>query len=137
MKTGRKNKFNSADELEDKILAYFADCERRQKPYTMSGLALALGVDRKTLTNYGNKEEFFPAIKKARALVERDMEERLYSGGANTGVIFGLKNNFGWEDKTTNNININEYSLFAERTEEKAKFYENQHLGRSQKGNGK
>jgi hypothetical protein len=65
------------------------------------------------------------------------MEERLYSGGANTGVIFGLKNNFGWEDKTTNNININEYSLFAERTEEKAKFYEDKHLGRNQKGNGK
>ncbi len=66
---------------------------------TMSGLALALGVDRKTITNYANKDEYFPAIKKARDMVENALERHLYGKNV-TGAIFNLKNNFGWADKT-------------------------------------
>lgn len=65
---------------------------------TMSGLALALGVDRKTITNYANKDEYFPAIKKARDMVENALERHLYGKNV-TGAIFNLKNNFGWADK--------------------------------------
>src|SRR3954464_12453174 len=36
-----------------------------QQPYTMSGLALALNVDRKTLLNYKKRTKFFPTIKAA------------------------------------------------------------------------
>lgn len=65
---------------------------------TMSGLAIHLGVDRKTITNYANKDEFFPIIKRARSLVEKALESHLYGKNV-TGAIFNLKNNFGWVDK--------------------------------------
>lgn len=65
---------------------------------TMSGLALSLGVDRKTIVNYSNREDYFLTVKKARAKIESFIETRLYGGNV-TGCIFNLKNNFDWRDK--------------------------------------
>ena len=108
---GRPLAFKSVKELEDAVELYFEtdafinvgtpEAGEEQKTMyapTMSGLALSLGVDRKTITNYANKDEFFPAIKKARARVEVALEQRLYGNNV-TGLIFNLKNNFGWTDK--------------------------------------
>lgn len=93
--------FKTPEELEEKIDAYFAECEVKEKPKTMSGLALALGVERKTLVNYAERDAFLPTIKKARQTVENQNEEMLVSGkGSATGIIFNLKNNFGWVDKS-------------------------------------
>lgn len=93
--------FNSPEELEEKVNHYFADCEANEKPKTMCGLALALGIDRRTLVNYSNKDEYFPTIRKARQIVEGQNEEMLITGKGNaTGIIFNLKNNFGWVDKS-------------------------------------
>ena len=65
----------------------------------MSGLALALGVDRKTLLTYSKKDEFLPTIKEAKERVHQDVETRLMEKNA-TGAIFNLKNNFDWKDKS-------------------------------------
>lgn len=97
---GRPLKFKTVKELQVKIEAYFVMCEEKKKPLTLSGLALALDVDRKTILNYSNKEEYFPTVKKARAMCENYAEERLFSGGQVAGIIFNLKNNYSWEDKT-------------------------------------
>lgn len=97
---GRPLKFNTPEELESAINQYFAECEVKEKPKTMCGLALALGIDRKTLVNYSNKDEYFHTVIKARQTVEQQNEEMLVSGKGNaTGLIFNLKNNFGWVDK--------------------------------------
>lgn len=104
---GRPLAFETVEQLERAVDLYFeTDAfieiggETPTKMYapTMSGLALSLGVDRKTITNYANKDEFFPAIKKARSRVEVALEQRLYGNNV-TGVIFNLKNNFDWCDK--------------------------------------
>lgn len=104
---GRPLAFKTVEELEQAIDLYFeTDAfieiggEEKAKMYapTMSGLALSLGVDRKTITNYANKDDFFPTIKKARTRVEVALEQRLYGNNV-TGVIFNLKNNFDWCDK--------------------------------------
>ncbi len=98
---GRPLKFKTPEELENAVNQYFAECEVKEKPKTMSGLALALGIDRKTLVNYSNKDEYFHTIKSARQIVEQQNEEMLVSGKGNaTGIIFNMKNNFGWVDKT-------------------------------------
>lgn len=106
MAGGRPLAFETVEELQEAVEAYFSesgdawvivDGNPDFRP-TMSGLAIALGVDRKTITNYAHKDEFFPTIKKARALVEKALEERLYGNNV-TGVIFNLKNNFDWRDK--------------------------------------
>jgi hypothetical protein len=104
---GRPLAFETVAALEVAVDAYFnnggdawmmgADGEAIFAP-TMSGLAIALGVDRKTIYNYSNKDEYFPTIKKARAKVEAALERRLYGNNV-TGVIFNLKNNFDWCDK--------------------------------------
>ena len=98
-KVGRPKIFNDVKEVEEKINAYFNYCEEKEKPYTMSGLAYYLGIDRKTLLNYSKNEEYFHTIKKARNKVQMQLEECLYRLGNNSGVIFNLKNNFDWKDK--------------------------------------
>lgn len=101
---GRPLAFESVEELQEAIDSYFeneayvGEGDARIYAPTMSGLALALGVDRKTIINYERREEYFHAVKKARARVEVALEQRLY-GQAVTGIIFNLKNNFGWQDK--------------------------------------
>jgi len=112
-KGGRPLAFNSVEELEEKIDAYFKseDCYLVQGDDsiyapTMSGLALYLGVSRATIVNYSYKEQYFDTIKKARSMIENHLEQKLY-GNTVTGVIFNLKNNFNWKDKSeVENTNV-------------------------------
>lgn len=104
-KGGRPLKIRSVKELEEKTEEYFSECERKRRPFTMSGLANSLDVDRRTLLNYGERERFFPTIKKARRKVEQWWEERLADSAA-TGAIFNLKNNFDWKDKTEQSVEV-------------------------------
>jgi len=105
---GRPPVFKSAEEMQEKIDAYFKEQDEMAlrmslgfPVYTMTGLALALGTNRQTLVNYTEKEEFFYTIQKARAKVEECVETRMVGGAGNaTGLIFNAKNNFGWKDKT-------------------------------------
>lgn len=113
---GRPLKFKTPEELQTAIDEYFAWCDARTikkvddngkeylvsypAPYTMHGLARALQVDRQTILNYADKDEYFGAIKAARQRVAEDVETRLMDGKAQTGAIFNLKNNFGWKDET-------------------------------------
>jgi len=115
-KMGRPKLYTSVDEVASIIEEYFNYCDNRIQhiysakadgvievmnpaPYTMSGLALALDMDRKSLLNYSKQEDFFPTIKKARERVEADIEERMNDKQTFTpGLIFNAKNNFGWVD---------------------------------------
>lgn len=109
-KVGNTNalKYKTAEELQKGIDRYFQECDEKEKPYTMSGLAFSLDIDRRTLTNYSNKESFFPLIKKAKQKVEQQLEENALMGKANaTFTIFNLKNNYGWQDKTEVQVNKN------------------------------
>jgi len=105
-KGGRPLKYGTVEELERAIDEYFCECDMLKEPYTITGLALALDVDRRTLTNYSNKEEFFPTIKKAKLKVENYLEKRLIKDTSTTGIIFNLKNNFEWKDKQEIDHNI-------------------------------
>lgn len=100
MSGGRPLKYSNVEAMQKDIDKYFADCDENKKPYTVSGLAYALGTNRQTLLNYEEKEEFFDTIKGAKAKIELFNEEMLYNKDVSTtGVIFNLKNNYGWKDK--------------------------------------
>lgn len=98
-RAGRPKKYNKAEEMQNRINEYFINCDKKREPYTITGLAIALDLDRRSLVNYSKENEFFPTIKKAKAKVEECLEKRLLLGNSSTGVIFNLKNNFDWEDK--------------------------------------
>ncbi len=102
--------YKTVEELEEKVDSFFKSDDaflinykdgEEEKTFapTISGLALHLGVDRRTIVNYSNKEEFFPTIKKARARIEAHLEKKLFGNNV-TGLIFNLKNNFDWKDKS-------------------------------------
>lgn len=99
---GRPLKFQSVDDLQAKIDAFFGECDASKEPYTITGLALALGTSRQCLINYEDRPEFFDAIKTAKDRVENYAEKRLFTGQP-TGPIFALKN-FGWKD--SQNVNL-------------------------------
>lgn len=119
---GRPPAFKSVKELEGLIQDYFDWCDNRIKtihtkegtevaithpaPYTMSGLARRLGIDRDTLINYSKKDNFSALIKEARDKVAEDVETRLMETSNQSGAIFNLKNNFGWKDKTENETTV-------------------------------
>ena len=110
---GRPSKYASAEEMQKDIDKYFEYCDKNGKPYTVSGLANALDTNRQTLLNYEEKEEFFDTIKKAKSKIEQFAEELLFVGNNTAGVIFNLKNNYGWKDKqeveasVSSDVNIN------------------------------
>lgn len=120
---GRPKLFKAAEDLQEVITEYFEWCDNRIQqvyskkadsvieiinpaPYTMAGLARRIGMDRKTLFNYSKDDAFFPTIKAARDKVQEDVEIRLMESAA-TGAIFNLKNNFGYVDKTEQDITSN------------------------------
>lgn len=124
---GRPLTYKTVDELQKAIDDYFDYCDNRIKqihtkegetvaithpaPYTMSGLARALGLSRQALSEYSHKEQFGDAIKAARDRVQEDIETRLMETSNQSGAIFNLKNNFGWKDKTESEITNPDGSL--------------------------
>ena len=119
---GRPPFYNNVEEMEEKIEAYFRKCEGTvlenssgevvldkygepvivgRRPLTITGLALALGfTSRQALLNYQDKLEFVDTITRAKAVVERYAEERLFDKDGANGAKFSLSNNFkGWAEK--------------------------------------
>lgn len=107
---GRPVAFESVEVLENKINDYFKVCDEIGEPYTITGLADHLEVTRQTLLNYTNKDtEFFATIKKAKTKIERQYELRALKGEYNSAVaIFLMKNNFGYVDKTEQEVKVTE-----------------------------
>ena len=73
---GRPRAFNSVEELESKINDYFEYCNKENKPYTMSGLAYYLDVDRKTIVNYTKEEDFSYYPKEYKFPVSVSLEKK-------------------------------------------------------------
>lgn len=117
---GRPKLYNTAEEMQEKIDAYFLSCFRplfdkngnpvtnpitqkfileQYKPFTMSGLANALDMSRQSLLNYSKDDEFFDTIERARRKVEIYTEEKLFEKETCNGSKFSLSNNFGWSEK--------------------------------------
>lgn len=132
----RKPKFTSAEQMQEKIDAYFKDCEGYtlkdsegntvydkygypvvldKKPLTVTGLALALGfMSRQALLDYQAKPAYREIVERAKLKIENYAEMRLYDKDGANGAKFNLQNNFrhwdadkaGQEDSKAPAINI-------------------------------
>ena len=98
---GGNRKYKNAEEMKIVIDEYFDMCNATKCPYTVAGLARYLGLTRKSLLeyqkNYGT--DYAMVIEDAKTRIEEFVEACLFKSGIATGVIFNLKNNFGWNDK--------------------------------------
>ena len=60
------------------------------------------------MTNYEERDKFFPTIKRAKTKIEADIEKGALLGLYNpTFSIFNMKNNFGWQDKQEVDASLN------------------------------
>ena len=73
---------------------------------SITGLANYLDIHRDTLHEYSTQANYSDAIKRAKQKMEKYLEDHLYGNNV-TGIIFNLKNNYGWEDRQEIDANIN------------------------------
>jgi hypothetical protein len=97
MAGGRPKKWDSPEALQKDIDRYWAYCKDENKPPTIAGLAYYTNVDRHTIYNYAEKDEFFHIIKKAREYILMTLEEESIVNGK-AGTIFVMKQ-YGYTDK--------------------------------------
>jgi hypothetical protein len=98
---GQPMKFSNPVEFATLVDAYFKECADLRDIPTITGLAVYLDTDRKTLYNYRKRDKYFPTIKRALNRCEAALEARTLLGGLNPAMaIFSLKNNYGWVDKS-------------------------------------
>ena len=105
---GRPKKYKTVEEFELKCSEYFLECDKKKIPFGICGLAAYLDIDRTTLFNYEKNypDSYGLVIKQARAKIEAFLERGLFNKNV-TGIIFNLKNNFGWaEREKVENINV-------------------------------
>ena len=120
---GRKPKYESVEQIEGLIEAYFKSCEGellrdadgkivfnqkdgtpvwvgRRTP-TIPGLALALGFSSKqSLYNYKAKKEFVDSISRAQTRVEQYTAEKLFERDSQRGAQFALEYGFRYRRDT-------------------------------------
>lgn len=117
---GRPPKFSGPEDLQARIDEYFESCwvdkitetenketgeiitsnvKYQNRPYTIMGLALHIGLSRQGLCEYAAKGEFSDIVKTAKEKVEMFAEELLFTSKNPGGAIFWLKNHAGYRDK--------------------------------------
>ena len=120
--------YKSPEEMEPVIEEYFELCDaamgyhidkrtgkemtfQKAKPYTMAGLCYHLGFcSAEALSDYAAKgPEWHVLYKrvKLRILTQRN-EQLIEKTGIPAGIIFDLKNNHGWKDKTETEHNVSD-----------------------------
>lgn len=101
MSAWRPKIFKSQKDLEDRIKGFTEYCIEKVKPMTLERLAVFLDCDSDTIRNYEKNDEFFGTIKAIKSLIIADKVERLNDRSTFTpGIVFDLKNNHNWKDKT-------------------------------------
>lgn len=111
---------DSAQEVEERMKWYlFNFCPENNIFPSISGLALALGVHRKTLWGWKcgkrRKETHQKVIQKAYSFITAQLEQRLLeSETVSVSIIFLLKNNFGYDEKKEVTISTKQMSELEE-----------------------
>lgn len=115
---GRPPKFEDPEKLCRAIEDYFNECDSTGEPYTVSGLALTIGIGTTQLRDYKNcvddinilkqlsyeeKRQLSDIVKRAYQICENYVESKMVDPKCNKspiGYIFALKNYGHWVDKT-------------------------------------
>ena len=107
---GRPRVYSDHAEFDALVEEYFAKCITDGLKPTLTGISLHLGFcDKDTFGTYDAVSvEFSHTIKKARMRIEDNRHQLLVNNKTFTpGIIFDLKNNHGWKDKTEHEHGVN------------------------------
>lgn len=121
----------TADAFAKKAKKYFADCDktvipsaacvsckneeadcsscrkRKTKPYTLSGLCLALGISKRQFNELKTNKCFCEEVEMTLLKIEAYIEENCFSGNVNgTFALAVLKEHFGFGEEERDNISI-------------------------------
>lgn len=92
-------------QVSERCREYFEICAEDDMKPSVAGLAVALGIDRKTLWQYrvgslGKNKEVADTLKKASSILDQMMNDYMQNGKINpVSGIFLMKNNFDYADK--------------------------------------
>lgn len=108
-KTGRPLKFETPEELEDKINEYFKEVDENpitkvdfkgkdaipvtykiRRPYTVEGLCLFLGITLQTFLNYESRDGFLEVVTRARMVIDGQKLEGAMTGEFNPNIVARL-----------------------------------------------
>lgn len=103
---GGRPRTYTGEQLSKLVDEYFIECDEKNAPYLITGLCLKLEITRETLSQWYDVPEFSYSLKKAKMRCENYAESQLFTGKSPVGVIFNLKNNYGWKDERSHNIGI-------------------------------
>ena len=110
--SGRPPMYKNAEEMQAIITDYFRSCMTEvydaetgehvgfkwSRRISLGDLSIHLGMRLQTLWDYSNRDEFAETIKSAKNIVENYYEKVLQENRNPAGLIFILKNGFGWRD---------------------------------------
>jgi hypothetical protein len=121
-KSGRNRKYNSDKTLLEACYDYFAECDSNPwykneavksgdavgqiikvptaRPYTLTGLFIFIGIDRKTWESYKSIDDFLPIITHVEDIIYTQKFEGAAVGAFNANIIardLGLKDNTALE----------------------------------------
>lgn len=116
-KVGRPLKIETPEQMEKILNEYFETTDENK--ITITGICLALDLDKKNFYEYEKREGYQDIVKRARMIVENSYEISLRENGR-TGDIFALKN-FGWRDKMEVETNKDELNKLDKILEEMKK----------------
>lgn len=98
---GRRKKYTPIT-LKNRIIDYFSMMMALDRPPTKSGLMVHLKMCRDQYYQYEQYPEFANIMDQTSLIIENWAEERLVMGKYNpTGLVFMMKNRFGWKDTQT------------------------------------
>ncbi len=87
---GRPRLYETAQQFDDSVHAYWQACQEHHEPLTITGMALHMGFcSVQTLYNYATYDGFLESVMRARTLVEYGYEKKLH-GPHSTGAKFAL-----------------------------------------------
>jgi len=98
--------------VDNALRKYFADCDAKQEPYGVYGLALALGVHGELVRDISNGHDMgeewrdiriSAKIKEATLRIRASVETRLLAKSS-VGAMFWLKNCAKWADKLETDV---------------------------------
>lgn len=118
MPAGRPPKYNSPEEMQEKIDEYIDYCRTNDRIPVQGELAYFLGFEsRQSLWDYMQKEEFSYIIRRVKLFCENELNQKALKGEANPQIAkLNLITNYNYKEKLEidSDVKINPVNIIIE-----------------------